>query len=63
MTYDTRNSFIKSKDGKLMVVQGLNGYLIGWFDDVLIVCEKDREELFRRYVADLKNVPDGPKFL
>ena len=63
MTYDTRNSFIKSQDGKLMVVQGLNGYLIGWFDDVLIVCEKDREELFRRYVADLKNIPEGPKFL
>ena len=63
MTYDTRNSFIKSRDGKLMVVQGLNGYLVGWFDDVLIVCEKDREELFRRYVADLKNLPEGSKFL
>lgn len=63
MTYDTRNSFIKGPDGKLMVIQGLNGYLVGWFDDVLIICEKDREELFRRYVNDLKNLPDGSKFM
>jgi len=63
MTYDTRNSFIKGPDGKLMVVQGLNGYLVGWFEDVLIICEKDREELFRRYVSDLKNLPDGSRFI
>lgn len=62
-TYDTRNCFIKSQKEKLMVIQGLNGYLIGWFDDVLIVCEKDREELFRKYVNDLKSDPDGGKFL
>jgi len=63
MTYDTRNSFIKGPDGKLMVIQGLNGYLVGWFEDVLIICEKDREELFRRYVSDLKNLPDGSRFI
>jgi mannose-1-phosphate guanylyltransferase len=46
-----------------MVIQGLNGYLVGWFEDVLIICEKDREELFRRYVNDLKNLPDGSRFI
>ena len=63
ITYDTRNSFIHGPDGKIMILQGLNGYLVGWFDDVLIVCEKDREELFRRYVNDLKGKPDGNRFL
>ncbi|MBM3177563.1 MAG: mannose-1-phosphate guanylyltransferase [Bacteroidetes bacterium] len=62
-TYDTRNCFIKGQQDKMMVIQGLNGYLIGWFDDVLIVCEKDREELFRKYVNDLKSNPDATKFL
>ena len=63
LTYDTRNSFILGPENKAMILQGLNGYLVCWLDDVLIVCEKDREELFRRYVNDLKEKPDGPKFL
>jgi len=47
----------------LIVAQGLNGYLIGAFDNVVIVCEKDKEELFRRVVNDLKSKPNGSEFL
>jgi mannose-1-phosphate guanylyltransferase len=54
LIYDTRNSIVRGPDGKLIVVQGLNGYLVGVFDNVIIVCEKDKEEMFRRYVADVK---------
>ena len=63
MTYDTRNSFIKGPKDKLMVVQGLNGYLVGWFNDVLVVCEKDKEELFKRFVNDLKAKGNGATYL
>jgi mannose-1-phosphate guanylyltransferase len=63
MTYDTRNSFIKGPKDKLMVVQGLNGYLVGWFNDVLVVCEKDKEELFKRIVNDLKAKSNGSGYL
>lgn len=63
MTYDTRNSFIKGPKDKLMVVQGLNGYLVGWFNDVLVVCEKDKEELFKRIVNDLKAKGNGNGYL
>jgi mannose-1-phosphate guanylyltransferase len=63
VTYDTRNSFIKGPKDKLMIVQGLNGYLVGWFDDVLVVCEKDKEELFKRFVNDLKAKNNGAGFL
>jgi mannose-1-phosphate guanylyltransferase len=63
MTYDTRNSFIKGPKDKLMVVQGLNGYLVGWFNDVLVVCEKDKEELFKRFVNDLKAKGNGAGYL
>jgi mannose-1-phosphate guanylyltransferase len=54
LTYDTRNSIIKGSDDKLIVVQGLNGYLVGSFGNVVIVCEKDKEDLFRRFVNDIK---------
>ena len=48
---------------KLIVVQGLNGYLVGAFDNVVIVCEKDKEELFRRFVTDLKAKSNGTDYL
>jgi mannose-1-phosphate guanylyltransferase len=63
LVYETRNSVIKGPKDKLIVAQGLNGYLIGAFDNVFIVCEKDKEELFRKLVNDLKNRPNGNDYL
>ena len=63
LVYDTRNTIIKGQGDKLIVVQGLNGYLVGAFDNVVIVCEKDKEELFRRFVSDLKSKPNGSGYL
>lgn len=63
LVYDTRNSVIMAPDDKLLVVQGLNGFLVGIFGNVVIVCEKDKEELFRRYVNDLKAKQDGTDYL
>lgn len=61
--YDTRNSIIKGSPDKLIVVQGLNGYLVGEFGNVVIVCEKDKEEQFRRFVNDLKTRPNSTEFI
>ncbi len=64
LLYDTRNSIIRtSSPDKLVVVQGLNGYLIADFGNVMIVCEKDKEDQFRKFVNDLKNLPGGVEFL
>jgi mannose-1-phosphate guanylyltransferase len=63
LTYDTRNSIIKGSPDKLIVVQGLNGYLVGEFGNVIIVCEKDKEEQFRRFVNDVKSRPNSNDFL
>ena len=63
LTYETRNCMIKGSDNKLIVVQGLNGYLVGEFGNVIIVCEKDREEQFRRFVSDVKSRPNANEFL
>jgi mannose-1-phosphate guanylyltransferase len=61
--YDTRNCIIKGAPDKMIVVQGLNGYLVGEFGNVVIVCEKDREEQFRRFVNDLKAKPNASDFI
>lgn len=63
MTYDTRNCIIKGSGDKLIVAQGLNGYLVGEFGNVIIVCEKDKEEQFRRFVNDLKSRPNSVDFI
>lgn len=63
LTYDTRNCMIKGADNKLIVVQGLNGYLVGEFGNVFIVCEKDKEEQFRRFVSDAKAKPNANEFI
>ncbi|MBX2941525.1 MAG: mannose-1-phosphate guanylyltransferase [Cyclobacteriaceae bacterium] len=63
MVYDTRNSVIKGSKDKLIVTQGLDGYLVGEFDNVFIVCQKDQEDLFRRFVNDLKAKPNGNDYL
>ena len=61
--YDSRNCIIKGSPDKLIVVQGLNGYLVGEFGNVIIVCEKDKEEQFRRFVNDVKASPNAVDYV
>jgi mannose-1-phosphate guanylyltransferase len=63
LTYDVRNCIIRGSSGKLIVAQGLSGYLIGEFGNVFIVCEKDKEEQFRRFVNDVKSGQNASDFL
>ncbi len=63
LIYDSRNCIVKGADDRLIVVQGLNGYLVGEFGNVFIVCEKDKEEQFRRFVTDAKGKPNSGEYL
>ncbi len=63
LTYDTHNSIIKGSPDKLIVVDGLDGYLVAEFDNVFIVCKKDNESTFRKYVSEVKTKPNADKFL
>jgi mannose-1-phosphate guanylyltransferase len=63
ITYESRNCIVKGSPDKLIVVQGLNGYLVGEFGNVIIVCEKDREDQFRRFVNDVKARPNSSEYI
>jgi mannose-1-phosphate guanylyltransferase len=63
LTYETKNCIIKGAPDKLIVTQGLNGYLVGEFGNVIIVCEKDKEEQFRRFVNDVKTRSNSNDFI
>lgn len=64
LAYDSRNCIFRvSSPEKLLVVHGLNGYLVGEFGNVVIVCEKDREDLYRQFVNDVKALKNGNDYL
>ena len=54
LLYETENCFIKTDSDKLVVVQGLNHYLINESENVLLICKLDAENKFRDFVAQAK---------
>ena len=62
LIFDSRECMIKGDNDRLIVVSGLEGYLVAQCDDVTIICKKDDEKRFRDYVAEVKS-KKGDKFL
>jgi mannose-1-phosphate guanylyltransferase len=56
--YDTSNSYIKVNGDKLVVVQGLDNYLINESDNVLLICKLDAEKKFREFVSNARKKGD-----
>jgi mannose-1-phosphate guanylyltransferase len=52
--YETTNSYIKTDSEKLVVVQGLDNYLVNESENVLLICKLDSENKFREFVASAK---------
>ena len=59
---DCSNNFVKADKDKLIVLQGLKGYLVADFADVLLVCEKENEVMFRDFFNEVKT-KKGDKYL
>ncbi|WP_224998083.1 mannose-1-phosphate guanylyltransferase [Cesiribacter sp. SM1] len=60
--FEANDCMIKSDQDHLVVVQGLQGYLVAQCDDVILICKKDDEARFREYVNEVKT-QKGEKFL
>lgn len=54
VTFETENCYIKTDSDKLVVVQGLENYLINESENVLLICKLDAEKNFRDFVAMAK---------
>lgn len=52
MLYETKNSIIKTSKDKLVVVQGLDGYIVAEHNGVLMICKIDEEQRVRDFVND-----------
>lgn len=61
--YNCKNDLVVENDkNKLVVVDGLEDYLVVDTGDVLVICRKDNEEAFKKYIND-SNVKYGDKYL
>ncbi|WP_234735993.1 mannose-1-phosphate guanylyltransferase [Tellurirhabdus bombi] len=52
--YNTTNSIIKTPKDKLVVINGLDGFIVAEFDNVLLICRKEEEQKVKEFVADAK---------
>lgn len=62
MVIDASECMIKAPDDKLVVIQGLENFIVVDTKDVLLVCERNREQQIKEYVAEVKR-NKGDKFL
>ena len=59
MLYDTRECIIKTPQERLVVVQGLEGYIVAEYDNVLLICQRSEEQRVKDFVADVKAKKGG----
>ncbi len=54
LCYDTSNSLIKVLPDMLAVVQGLDNYIVIEHNKVLMICNKDQEQMVKNFLNDAK---------
>ncbi len=62
MLYDTKNCIIKTPKERLVVVQGLEGYIVAEHDNVLMICKLNEEQKVKEFMADAKS-KKGPHYI
>ncbi len=61
MTYETQNCIVNVPEDKLVVLQGLDDYIVSESDNALLICQKSQEQQIRKFVNDIK-LFKGEKF-
>ena len=62
IVFDTTRCIVNVPDGKLVVLQGLENYIVADTKDVLMICQKEKEQEVKEYIAEVKR-NTGEKFL
>ena len=62
MVIDSTQCMISAPHNKLMVLQGLDDFIVVDTDDVLLICKKEKEQEIKEYVAEVKRNM-GDKYL
>ena len=62
MVYNSKNCIVNVAKDKLVVMQGLEDYIVVESDGILLICKKEDEQQIRTFVNDVK-VAKGEKFV
>jgi len=62
LTYDTKNCIVNTSDDKVVVLQGLDDYVVVENDTALLVIKKEEEQQIRQIVNDVK-IEKGEEFV
>ena len=54
MVIDATKCVVKAPDKKLVVLQGLDDFIVVDTNDVLLICKKDKEQEIKDFVAEVK---------
>lgn len=61
LLYDTKNCIIKTPKDRLVAINGLDGFIVAEYDNVLMICRKEDEQKVKNFVADAKG--EGAEFV
>jgi mannose-1-phosphate guanylyltransferase len=62
IVFDTQRCMVHMPDDKLVVLQGLDDFIVVDTNDVLLICKKEKEQDIKEYVAEVKR-NKGEKYL
>lgn len=54
MVYNSKNCIVNMPDNKLVVLQGLDGYIVVESEGTLLVCRREDEQQIRQFVNDVR---------
>lgn len=60
--YDTKECIVNMNDEKLVVVQGLDGFIVAESEKTLMICKKEDEQQIRQIVNDIK-ISKGDEYI
>ena len=52
--FDSSENIVTMHDNKLVVVQGLEGYIVAESENSLLICKKEEEQRIKHFVNDVK---------
>jgi len=51
---DSTNCIVNVPENKLVILQGMDDYIVVESQDTLLICKKEKEQLIKQIVADVK---------
>ncbi len=54
LCFDTENTIIRIPENKLLVVEGLQNYIVAESENTLLICKRDNEKKIREFVKDVE---------